>query len=529
VLILRLKRCERALAGGRLEEAMQILLPADARAHRQGQALLDRLVGALVERGRGHLAEGRFDAAEADWHAAASLAGNMPAVAQLRASIDQLAGDRQRAADERRRAKGAVDAFVRQGEFTLAQDVAEAGGGGALVADVEVHRAAVNRLADGVAAALAQGDWETAVDRIAAARSPACDEPRVRQLKREVAGRIAEEAGRLIDAGRLDEAASVLHRATSLGSGMGEIEALRRGLDQCRLAWQSVRSAHFAHAREVLERLAVVFPGARWITTARAELGRACEAIEAVRGGTLGMLDAGDATIAFPAMPAAIAPVGGALPAVVAPVPFGPPQPPATRATARRFLLHVDGAGSYVVLQGSRFEIGPVSASRPVDLPLIVAPGSPVLSLSRSDDEYFLSAAGAVTVNDRVASGKLLASGDRIAVGPRGRIEFRRPNAASGTAVLRISGARLPWGGVREALLMDREIVLGNSSAAHVRVGDCSAPVILQAAADGGGGGLVCRGEETVVVDGRACGRSAAVGEGARVVVGAVSFVIRRE
>jgi len=142
-----------------------------------------------------------------------------------------------------------------------------------------------------------------------------------------------------------------------------------------------------------------------------------------------------------------------------------------------------------------------VSASRPVDLPLIVAAGSPTLTLSRCDEDYFLSTAAApVAVNDRAASGKLLVTGDRIAVGPRGRIEFRRPNAASGTAVLQISGARLPWGGVREVLLMDREIVLGTSSAAHVRVRECPAPVILQASADGG---LLCRAEETVVIDGR--------------------------
>src|SRR2546423_1722345 len=95
--------------------------------------------------------------------------------------------------------------------------------------------------------------------------------------------------------------------------------------------------------------------------------------------------------------------------------------------------------------------------------------GSPTLTLSRCEEDYFLSAGAVpVAVNDRAATGKLLATGDRIAVGPRGRIEFRRPNAASGTAVLQISGARLPWGGVREVLLMDREIVLGASAAAHI-------------------------------------------------------------
>jgi len=279
VLILRLKRCERALAGGRLDEAMKLLLPANARAHRRGQELLDLLVAALVDRGRGHLAEGRLGPADADWHAAASLAGNTPPVAQLRASIDQVMADRERVSDDRRRAKCAVDAFVRQGQFTtLAHNVAEARAGldaagtGAIVADIDVTRSALARLATDVAAALAQDDWESAVDRISTAGSALGAEARVQQLKREVAGRAADEAGRLIDSGRLEEAASVLRRVAALGSGLGEIESLRRGLDQCQIASQYVRAARFRDAREVLERLATAWPGARWITAASEEL-----------------------------------------------------------------------------------------------------------------------------------------------------------------------------------------------------------------------------------------------------------------
>ena len=86
--------------------------------------------------------------------------------------------------------------------------------------------------------------------------------------------------------------------------------------------------------------------------------------------------------------------------------------------------------------------------------------------------------------------------------------------------------ARLPWGGVREVLLMDREVALGAAVAAHVRVRASPSPVILQSAPDGG---LLCRAEQTIVVDGRPSGRATDVHDGARVTVGAVSFVVRRE
>jgi hypothetical protein len=189
-----------------------------------------------------------------------------------------------------------------------------------------------------------------------------------------------------------------------------------------------------------------------------------------------------------------------------------------------RFLLHVDGAGSYLVLQPATVRVGPPSGSRPPELPLVMAPGSSSLTLVRCDEDYFMNAVSAVPVNGRGSTNSLLKSGDRIDVGPRCRIEFRRPNAASASAVLRLTGARLPWGGVREVMLMEREIVIGDSGAAHVRAVDCRTPVILQA----GRAGLVCRADETVFVEGRACGRSAEVADGARVSTGPLSFVIRR-
>jgi hypothetical protein len=537
VLILRLKRCERALAGGRLDEAVRLLLPADARAHRRGQELLDRLVAALVERGHAHLAEGRLEPADADCHAAASLAGNTPPVSRLRTSIDLALADRRRADDNRRRAGLAVDQYVRRGQFTLARAVAQANpppgcAQAGAVAEISHARASLDRLADDVAAALARGDWEAAAHRFAAATGPAvAADARLHQLRRDVASRAADDAARALDDGQLDRAALVLDRAEAarLGDGLAaDLESLRRTLGQCQLAWNCVRSARYREAREVLDRLAKARPAARWITTASEELRRACESIDAVRGGTLGNLEAGDATLACPATAAALAPVA----ATAAPMPRIAPAcarvaPPPPRASSRRFLLHVDGAGSFLVLRGDTVHVGPVSASRPVDLPLVTAVGSPTLTISRCDEDYFLAAASPVPVNDRSVQSKLLVNGDRIAVGPRGRIDFHRPNAASATAVLRVGGARLPWGGVREVLLMDREIVLGASAAAHVRVNEAAAPVILQAGADGR---LLCRGEETVLVDGRPCGRSADVtADGTRVAVGALSFVVRWE
>jgi hypothetical protein len=78
---------------------------------------------------------------------------------------------------------------------------------------------------------------------------------------------------------------------------------------------------------------------------------------------------------------------------------------------------------------------------------------------------------------------------------------------------------------VREATATDGDTALGASSAAHVRVSESRGAVILQATSDG----LLCRAEDEIVVDGRPAGRSAKLIDGARVNVGAMSFVICRE
>jgi hypothetical protein len=422
--------------------------------------------------------------------------------------------------------------MVRQGQLTLAHDAARSGQTNgdhratAVVAEIAVRRAASERIESDVAAALDAGDWEAAVQHLAGAGSLVSAGGRLLRLTRKVGERVAAEVARYVESARLDLAQGVVRRAHTLCAAHGELDAQRRGLDQCTAAWEHVRTARYTDAREILERLAALWPRAAWITTAVAELRRASDSVEVVRGGPLGILGFGQTTVAYtsptpePRRPAA----GGFAPPVGVPA-VRHPAPPRINPSVRRFHLHVDAAGSFVVLQGDRIDVGPVSASRPPDLALVTGAGSASFTITRSDEDYFVNAGVPLDVNDRAVSSKLLANGDRIGVGPRCRIEFRRPNAASSSAVLRISGVRLPWGGVREAILMDREIVLGASSAAHVRVSESRGAVILQATPDG----LLCRAEDEIVVDGRPAGRSAKLIDGARVNVGAMSFVICRE
>jgi hypothetical protein len=185
----------------------------------------------------------------------------------------------------------------------------------------------------------------------------------------------------------------------------------------------------------------------------------------------------------------------------------------------------VDGVGSFQVLSSPAVSIGPAGASRSVDIPLMLDANVPIVTVTRSDDDYFLRAAEAVPVNGVPASNKLLRDGDRISLGNRCRITFRRPSSASGSAVLDLAGARLPGASIRQVLLLDREIILGPGSSAHVRVDDLSAPVVLQKRGDG----LFCRSAADVSVDNKPAGTAADIPLGAHVSVGSLHFVVARE
>ena len=128
--------------------------------------------------------------------------------------------------------------------------------------------------------------------------------------------------------------------------------------------------------------------------------------------------------------------------------------------------------------------------------------GAPVVNISRQDEDYFLKSSRPVLVNETPVVSKLLSNGDRIGLGTRCRITFRRPSAASTSALLDLSGTRLADAGIRQVLLMDRELIIGPASAAHIRADDLAAPVVIQRR----GETLICRSASEITVDGNAAG-----------------------
>jgi hypothetical protein len=180
-------------------------------------------------------------------------------------------------------------------------------------------------------------------------------------------------------------------------------------------------------------------------------------------------------------------------------------------------MLQVDGIGSFLVVRDRAVTIGPVSSSRRPDIGLLADASLPIAQLERVEEDYF------VTGDGQAGTGrKLLADGDRIVLGPRCRLKFGLPNAASATGVLHLSGTRLPSSDARRVILMSDSIIIGPGSSAHVRADQLTEPIVVFVRDSR----LSVRSPQEVMVDGRPMDRQAGISIDSHVSTGGVSFAV---
>lgn len=518
MLMVRLKQCECALSDGLLDEAYDLAVQPDLRGHRRGQHLIEKLVKAFVERGRQHLAAGRLLQASIDSEKAGRLGGNLGTVAQLRMAIKNALQSEDRANQEFGKVLGDARRNMDQGQLSVAEkmlaaiDTSDARVDG-FKQDIAGRRLAIEAGLKKASEALAAGNWEAAIDFIAPLRRGCTQDAGLRKLCGEIRDHLARETIAAFEAGRLNVVAGLLAGLDRLPIQSVDTDNLRATLNQCRMAYAAIENGQPHDAEAVLRRLCSLWPKATWLAAAADRTKELGAALSVIRSSPLSLVAmASDRTNQTSPTTS---------PAVAAP----PHIPQPNVMTPGSFCLHVDGIGSFQVFTSSSITIGPIGSSRAVDVPLMLDVGVPVVTISRSDEDYFLKAARPVVVNDQQAVNKLLNSGDRIGLGSRCRVTFRRPSAASTTAVLDLSGTRLSNSNVRTVLLMDREIIIGPGSSAHIRADDLPAPLVLQRRGDG----LFCRSTTEMTVNEKPVGLAAEVPLGAHVSVGSLRFVVVRE
>ena len=521
--MLRVRQAQCALADGRLDEALALVEAEEVRRHRRGQELTGQLVLAFVRRGREHLESQRLAEGLADCEKAARLGGSTGEIAGLRRAIAEAMTDRQRLDREHGRLLGAAREHMDDGKLTtvkrLLDDSPDESAQVAMLKQEVAHRRdAAESAGRKVQAALDRDDLSGAIDELVSARRAGPAETHLGELARRVTILAADRIRAGIVSGRLDVAEIVMDRLNCLAGGDPATLELAGLLSQCRQARGLIETARPIEAARILRRLGAALPGAAWLSEAVRSCETAAEAMEMLRSGPVGLLS-GD-RVEDPVLDP------------------GTPQDTRTRtpggnevldeespgeALPRKFLLQADGVGSFLVVRGEAVTIGPISSASRPDVGLLAEADLPVVTIERTEEDYFLRCGRPVMINDRPTTERLLADGDRIALSPRCRWRFRRPNAASGSAVLAIAGGRLPQADTRKVILLDREIIMGPGPTAHVRADQCGQTAVLHVRA----GRLLC-GPKTPVIaaDGHPLDPAGGIPFGKAVRIGPISLIL---
>ena len=172
-----------------------------------------------------------------------------------------------------------------------------------------------------------------------------------------------------------------------------------------------------------------------------------------------------------------------------------------------RFLLWIDAVGGYLVCLGEEVCLGqPVDGAAvgraAADVPILGDLSSRHARIGRDGEGYWIAPVRAVRLDGRELSGPAaLSDGNRIELGDRVRLAFRRPHPLSITARLDFLSPHRTAPSSDAVLLMGETCLLGPSPNCHVVCRNWPRDVLLQRQ----GEKLSCRVAGDYEIDGRAC------------------------
>jgi hypothetical protein len=334
------------------------------------------------------------------------------------------------------------------------------GGAKQLRADLARRRDAAELVAEEIRNALDHDDWSQAIDGLVEARRMGLSGSTLGEVRTRAIHVIADCVRTVLTDGRTDLAETIMARLIALGTDDPQVMEMERALGELRQARRLIDDGRGREAGQVLRRVAAILPRTDWLQQAIRICQTAAESAEALETGPLGLLTlSGGPTRAADGEQMA----DPKAPAVASPEHLTNPEP-----LPEKFRIQADGIGSFLVLRRNVVTIGPISSSQRPEVGLLADPNLPTVTIERVDEDYFLRSSTEVSVNDQPTTEKLLTDGDQIALSPRCRWRFLRPNAASTSAALGFSSRRLPDADTRKVILLDREIVIGPHRAAHI-------------------------------------------------------------
>ncbi len=530
MLILRIRQAECALADGRLDEAFEIAQADEVRSHRYGQRLIGRLAREIVRRGQEHLAANRFQAALLDCNKAEKLGGTMPEVAQLRTAICEAMTENQQDCHQQAMRVAEAKQSIEDGWLSVGGrilDEASAGDGRAQLVRQELAAARLKTddAVDKAESALNRGDLEEAMDLVRTTGLGQSKNGRAGELLSRIKAQTIVRVRSDLEQGRIDRAQAFVRRVAPIGKDGTELTELVEALARCRQAAQHVAAGKPGEALPLLRKVKLVCPSAAWLDSAISNIKRAAEAYDELDAGPLGLTLADAASIMGASdldADAAVASTNRRESKMRMQEQAMPNQE--SDFLPSKFVMQIDGVGSFLVFREPRVTIGPISSSARPMLGLMADPNTPVIMIERGDGDYFVRSQTPIDVNGKSVGEAMLRDGDRITLSPRCSLKFHLPNPASTTALLTISGARLNRPDIRQIVLMDRDILIGPYTNNHIRTDQLKDPAALFAQ----NGRLLCRAQDSILVDGRSLDPSVGLAVGKPVEIGKLSMVVAR-
>jgi hypothetical protein len=530
VLILRLKQAEAAVADGRLDEAFDIVQSEQIRQHRRGQKLIGRLARAFAKRGRENLEAERVQLALIDCNKAEKLAGNTDDVARLRSAIcsdmEQRRLRNQRRSYKVTQAKRQIqNGWISVGEQILDEADDNDSRMGMVVQQANVARLQLNEAIEKADRALKRNDLDSAIDIFLQTGVTNSKNDRVTELVSKLKSLAIQQIRDNFNAGRIDRARYLWQKVSPIANGTSEISELGTALEQCHKAAEYVAAGRPREAVVLLRKVKVICPSAKWLGAVTEQTQKTAELLDELAASPLGLdinsgtpnekETGGEQIKGNPVGDGVKYPAGR----------YEMENSGVDSSLPSRFVMQMDGIGSFLVLRDRCVTVGPISSSARPMVGLMAEPNIPVATIERVQDDYFIRSTSPIRVNDVTTNNKLLVDGDRIVLSPRCRMKFHLPNPASTTAVLVLSGTRLGRADIRQIILMDRDILIGPASGNHIHAEFLEKTVAIYAQNER----LLCKSSEKVLVDDKPVGSTAGLAIDKHIRIGQISFVITKQ
>ena len=434
---LDLKKAETALDAGRLDEAYKMLTSTPQREHAEGQRMIDRLVAALLQRGNLHYQQQRYSEARSDATLAKQIGGPQIEIVELLQKVDAR-------------------------EDSVA---------------VKSLQQSVEEVATQIEHFLKQQQSNRAMELLATLPPASRKDIAIVRLTQEVASAAHLQIINDLELGRLERAGGSLKLLKLAGIDDNETSQLDGVLQRFDKIAKDIRESNFVDAARELKLQQRVIPNATWIGESVEAANRCITSVEQILSGPLGFVlpdktpsqRKSNAQSHFDASD------------------NSPPISSSESAANQQTQLHVDQIGSLLVLTGPKILVGTTTSSRIGQRSDIVlqTEGGAAIEIIRSGGDYLAKSKFKFKVNGKFLKQHLLAHGDAIEIGKRGRLKFLQSVAASDSAVLTITGSKMKQRQIRSIVLLGDSLVFGPTSG-HFRLPNLQRRIIFSPSAEAG-------------------------------------------